>query len=120
MEAQLMRNMQQSDACSGAVLPAGRAITLHIGAGGRDFKVTEGRAWLTFTASRRNRSGRPPSDIWLSAGEQVHLPAGSRVVVEGWPQVSFELQGAVLEQPGLRWLFRQDMSCNTCLQAAAS
>lgn len=114
-----MRNMQQSDACSGTALPTGRAITLRIGAGGRDFKVTEGRAWLTFTASRRNRSGGLPSDIWLSTGERVYLPAGSRVVVEGWPQVSFELQGAVLARPSLRRLFLQDMSCNNCLQEAS-
>ncbi len=110
METQLMRNMQQSDASSVWSLPAGEAITLRIGRGGREFKVREGRAWLTLTARRGN--SLLPSDIWVSAGERVFLPAGCQVVIEGWPEARFEL----LEPPltasrvlrrGLRWLARQ-------------
>ena len=111
METQLMRNMQQSDASSVWSVPAGQAITLRIGRGGREFKVREGRAWLTLTA-RRNSDSALPSDIWVSAGERVYLPAGCRVVIEGWPEARFELlvpplaASRVLRR-GLRWLARQ-------------
>lgn len=87
MESQLMTKMHQCDASTAWHLPQHKAITLRIGSGGRLIQVRHGRLWLTFTG----RLGHPPADQWLSADERLHLPAGSTVVVEGWPQAHFEL-----------------------------
>jgi hypothetical protein len=53
--------------------------------------VEEGRVWLT----RSQQALQPGEDIWLQAGEQLPLPAGSEWVAEGWP----EARVVVLEAP---------------------
>ncbi len=69
------------------ILAAGEALSLPIGPGARELGVTEGRLWLTL----KGHQDAPAQDIWLSAGDSLHLPAGSHVVVEAWPQAAFQL-----------------------------
>ena len=68
-------------------LPAGRALTLSAGRGGRVIQVRQGRVWLT----RRGHPDQPAHDCWVRAGERIAIPADDEVVVEGWPRASFEL-----------------------------
>ncbi|QPF72319.1 DUF2917 domain-containing protein [Roseateles sp. DAIF2] len=68
-------------------LARGEALSLDIGPGPRELSVTEGRLWLT----RQGSASQAAEDIWLEPGQSVQLRSGSRVVVEGWPQASFQL-----------------------------
>ena len=68
-------------------LPRGASLTLVVGPGERHLRVVRGRLWLT----TRGRTGWPPADVWLGAGDGVRLASGTSVVAEGWPQASFEL-----------------------------
>lgn len=87
MNSQLMIKSHQSDASSWWSLPTRQALTLRIGAGGRELKVRQGRLWITATAP----AGQPSADVWLSVDETVRLPAGCQVVMEAWPDARFEL-----------------------------
>ena len=65
----------------------GEALSLSIGPGSRELSVTQGRLWLTL----RGELEEPAEDHWLEPGQSVHLPSGSRVVMEAWPQAQFQL-----------------------------
>ena len=121
MNSPLMLKSQQFDATSMWCLPRHQALTLRLGAGGRELKVRQGRLWITATG----RAGQTPPDLWLSAGEWVRLPAGCRVVIEAWPEAHFELlvppvavrPGLALRR-GLRWLARRAPRAAPGAQAA--
>ena len=89
----LMNSAQESShpakAAVGAdwALPHGQARRLGIGPGPRCLRVMDGQVWLT----AQGALDRPAEDHWLRAGEQLWLPAGSEVVVEGHGQASFQL-----------------------------
>ena len=90
-------------------VPAGVARRLTIGPGARWLRVSAGQVWLT----ARGERDRPADDHWLQAGEQLWLPAGSEVVVEGRGPVSFQLlvppqacQARGLLAAALQWLLR--------------
>ncbi|WP_310384898.1 DUF2917 domain-containing protein [Roseateles sp.] len=68
-------------------LAPGEALSLEIGPGARELAVAKGRVWLT----RQGRVQTPAEDEWLEAGQSVALAAGSRVVLEAWPQAAFQL-----------------------------
>jgi hypothetical protein len=86
MKQPLMISTQQSE---GSVwrLRKGQSLRLDIGPGTRRLRVREGRLWLTGEGA----SDAPPEDVWVSAGQDVVLASGTRIVAEGWPQASFEL-----------------------------
>lgn len=64
-------------------LGPGQALTLAASRGSRRLVVTSGRVWLTVTGGT--------DDHWLRAGEGMTLRAGQAVVVEAWPEASFQL-----------------------------
>jgi hypothetical protein len=64
-------------------LNPGQALTLAATCGPRRLVVTGGRLWLTVTGGA--------DDHWLRAGEGLTLAAGQQVVVEAWPQATFQL-----------------------------
>ena len=68
-------------------LPERTSTTLEIGPGRRVLQVCVGRLWLT-SAGTASSAAR---DVWLLAGDSVELPAGLRVVLEGWPSARFQL-----------------------------
>lgn len=68
-------------------LAAGEALSLPISAGPRELSVARGRVWLTVPGS----AGAPAQDQWLEAGQTARVAAGSRAVVEGWPDAQFLL-----------------------------
>lgn len=86
MDSALMISRQQSD---GGLwhLGRGQSMRLDIGPGMRRLRLRDGRLWLT----SKGAADAPPDDVWLRPGEDVVLPAGARIVAEGWPQASFEL-----------------------------
>lgn len=57
--------------------------------------VQEGRLWVT-----REQADVEPDDIWLEAGQDLFLPAGSAWLVEAWPQARARL----IEEPPRRAL----------------
>ena len=61
-------------------LPAREAVTLAADSAPRALWVHEGRVWLT-----RQCRACTPDDVWLQAGQNLTLPAGSEWVVEAWP-----------------------------------
>ena len=77
-------------------LPRGASLTLSIGPDERRLRVREGRLWLT--AAGRDATSLP-EDVWLAAGDDVRLTAGTSVVAEGWPQASFELMVPPVKGP---------------------
>jgi hypothetical protein len=64
-------------------LAPGQALTLAATRAPRRLVVTSGRLWLTVTGGC--------DDHWLAAGEGLTLAAGEQIVVEAWPQASFQL-----------------------------
>lgn len=56
--------------------------------------VQDGRLWVT----REQASGDEPEDIWLEAGQDLYLPAGSAWLVEAWPHARARL----IEEPPRR------------------
>jgi hypothetical protein len=60
-------------------LPAGVARRLGVGPGARWLRVSSGRVWLTMQGQPRHLA----VDHWLGVGEQLWLPEGCEVVVEG-------------------------------------
>ena len=77
----------------------------------RALQLVTGELWLTNTrrdmAPARPRDGagqidaasadvaqRDPSDIWLTAGDSLHLPAGSHWVLQAWPEARMNLTTA--------------------------
>ena len=69
------------------ILAAGEALSLPLSTGPRELSVAQGRVWLTVPGS----AGAPAQDQWLEAGQTARLAAGSRAVVEGWPDAQFLL-----------------------------
>ena len=63
-------------------LAAGRAITLEPRHAGM-LKVVHGRMWTTFEGPHPGRLDESGDEI-MSAGEQVRIAPGQRVVVEAW------------------------------------
>lgn len=58
-------------------LAAGRAVSLQSREAG-DLHIAQGRVWATLDGPHARRTG----DLFLEAGETLHLPAGRRVVIE--------------------------------------
>lgn len=91
--AETMSMMSMSHELSGPADDAGwpladaGACRLRIGPGPRWLRVAAGLVWLT-TSGRGAVAGR---DHWLRPGEQLWLPDGSDVVVEGFDGARFEL-----------------------------
>jgi hypothetical protein len=81
--------MQEDQRSSGSTwaLPERAATTLEIGPGARVLQVCAGRLWVT-TAGTAHEAAR---DVWLAPGDDVELPAGLTVVLEGWPSARFQL-----------------------------
>lgn len=72
-------------------LAPGQALTLAAARMPRRLVVMGGRLWLTVSGGC--------DDHWLHAGEGLTLAAGQEVVVEAWPEASFQLLQAA---PGRR------------------
>jgi hypothetical protein len=68
-------------------LAPGEALSLAVGPGPRELAVTQGRVWVT----QQGSATAQPEDVWLEAGQNLALASGSRVVLEAWPQASFQL-----------------------------
>ncbi|WKB50665.1 DUF2917 domain-containing protein [Eleftheria terrae] len=85
--------MFTSQQCGSAVwtLAAGRSITLKTVAP-TVLKVSSGRVWAT----AGDGSDQTSDDLVLSAGEELALPAGQTLVIEGWPSACFEMALAAL------------------------
>ena len=64
-------------------LAPGQALTLAAARTPRRLVVIGGRLWLTVAGQA--------DDHWLRAGEGLTLAAGQSVVVEAWPEASFQL-----------------------------
>ncbi len=64
-------------------LAPGQALTLAAARAPRRLVVTAGRLWLTVSGDS--------DDHWLRAGDGITLAAGQEVVVEAWPEASFQL-----------------------------
>jgi hypothetical protein len=64
-------------------LAAGQALTLAAARTTRRLVVMGGRLWLTVSGGT--------DDHWLGAGEGLTLAAGDEVVVEAWPEATFQL-----------------------------
>jgi len=79
-------------------LAPSRAARLASSAHARCLQVTSGRVWLT-----RSGAGLEGDDVWLSAGDQMPLPAGTEWVAEGWPEAHAEVVGGV-PRPAFGWL----------------
>ncbi|MDC8784619.1 DUF2917 domain-containing protein [Roseateles koreensis] len=73
-------------------LGAGEALGLDIGPGERTLVLSTGRLWLTLTQpASAHWSSALPEDVWLEAGQSLHLAHGAQVVVEAWPKATFQL-----------------------------
>lgn len=57
--------------------------------------VQHGRLWVT---REQPAAGDEPEDIWLEAGQDLYLPAGSAWLVEAWPHADARL----IEEPPRR------------------
>lgn len=66
---------------------AGEARSLRIGPGRRTLRVNDGALWLTAPGA----ADAPAEDFWLQPGDAVALPSGAEIVIEGWPEASFQL-----------------------------
>lgn len=64
-------------------LVPGQALTLRAAGAPRRLVVTSGRLWLTVSGGT--------DDHWLRAGEGLTLAARQEVVIEAWPEASFQL-----------------------------
>jgi len=81
-------------------LRSGHALKLAAAPGPRRLVVTGGRLWLTVSGATE--------DHWLRAGEGLTLAARQEVVVEAWPDASFQLlqpatQGRAAAKPVIGW-----------------
>jgi hypothetical protein len=85
MDHQLMSEMQQSSASAAWQLEGGRTLRLPSSPLPRRVRVTHGRLWLTVDA-RKNGTAE---DVWLCAGDEVELAAGSSWLAEAWGCVGF-------------------------------
>lgn len=83
---QPMNESQQSQSAQW-ILEPGEVRSLRIGPGPRLLRVAEGSVWLTATGELE----LPAEDVWLGAGDSVALEDHAEVVLEGWPQASFQL-----------------------------
>jgi hypothetical protein len=92
MSTTLMSRSQESSASSAPrqwALTEGSAMRLAAEDQGRWLLVTEGRVWLTTSATTPEQV---PQDCWLEAGDCLQLPPGQDAVVESWPSARFELR----------------------------
>ncbi|MFG6460225.1 DUF2917 domain-containing protein [Roseateles sp. DXS20W] len=71
-------------------LAPGQALTLAAARAPRRLVVTAGRLWLTVSGAS--------ADHWLCAGEGLTLAARQEVVVEAWPEASFQLLQPAAQQ----------------------
>ena len=62
------------------------AVTLKAARTPRWLRVDEGCVWIT-----ARRAGPEAEDIWLCAGQNLALPAGSEWVLQAWPQARLSL-----------------------------
>jgi len=97
MASSLMKRTQQR-------LGPGTALRVVAAHGPRLLSVVEGRVWLTGEGIE--------GDLWLRAGEQLTLAAGTEIVAEGWPSARFDLLEAapahrVSVWRGLAWTRRR-------------
>lgn len=81
-----MNESQQSTSAQWVLRP-GEVRSLRIGPGPRLLSVAEGSMWLT----AKGAIEEPADDVWLGAGDSIALADGREVVIEGWPQASFQL-----------------------------
>jgi hypothetical protein len=81
-----MIDRQQSADALWRVAP-GEARSLRIGPGPRTLQVHGGALWLTTNGT----TDLPGEDYWLEPGDALLLPSGAEIVVEGWPEASFQL-----------------------------
>lgn len=76
-------SFSSADALSGCwKLGAGRALTLRPTQPGR-LRIAHGQMWITFDNAHRD-DGVRGGDHFLSAGEEVNLLPGQRLVMESW------------------------------------
>ena len=89
---QLLMSAQHQSAPWDWTLDRGQAQTLEAAPSPRWLRVDEGCLWLT----RRDSHGQRDDDLWLTAGENLALPAGSDWVLQAWPHARLSL---LLEAP---------------------
>lgn len=84
-----MRASQQSAAGESGVwtLSGEQALRLPVGPGARELHVTQGRIWLTRTAT----TAAPSEDVWLRTDDSLRLDSGSEWVIEAWGDARFQL-----------------------------
>ena len=99
-----MHNSQQSSGSAAPwTLPAGQALRLPVGPGGRWLQARSGALWLT--RSLPAGGAAVSEDVVLQAGQGLALPGGSEWVLEGWgaEAAAFELlvpPSACARRPG--------------------
>jgi hypothetical protein len=99
-----MHNSQQSSRSAAPwTLPAGQALRLPVGPGGRWLQARSGALWLT--RSLPAGGAAVSEDVVLQAGEGLALPGGSEWVLESWGSApaAFELlvpPSACARRPG--------------------
>lgn len=87
MNTTSMTELQQSNSAVWQLTP-GRSSTLPAVSRTRWLRVSDGRLWVT---ANGRLGGAVPDDAWVLPGQVLEVPAGVEAVLEGWPQVSFQL-----------------------------
>jgi hypothetical protein len=96
-------SQQSSRSAAPWTLPAGQALRLPVGPGGRWLQARSGALWLTRSLPAGGATAS--EDVVLQAGEGLALPGGSEWVLEGWGSeaAAFELlvpPSACARRPG--------------------
>lgn len=97
-------SQQSSRSAAPWTLPAGQALRLPVGPGGRCLQARSGALWLTRSLPAGGATAS--EDVVLRAGEGLALPGGSEWVIEGWggEPAAFELlvpPSACAQRPGV-------------------
>lgn len=94
MNADLSADLLQSGLDQHALwrVARGQALSLPAVRCARLLRLREGQLWVTADG---HADAPPPDDWWLTPGESLRVPAGTRLLASGWPAASFEL----LEEP---------------------
>lgn len=71
-------------------LRPGQAVHLPASRSTRWLRLRDGALWIT-ADGRADADAPLPDDWWLRPGETLRVPAGTRLLAEGWPFASFEL-----------------------------
>jgi Protein of unknown function (DUF2917) len=81
---ELLSDPHQSAAPWLTRMGAGQVLNLPVHVQQRWLRVEQGCLWVTALHHEGPRVARE-ADIWLKAGESLHVPAGSAWVLQAWP-----------------------------------